>query len=89
MQLGWHLEKHLELINLRTVLGCRDVKFNESLNSLLTGLFADAEVSRLAAGRADAAGLKAQSDRARCAPGPVLPNQLEDSACSTRPGKRR
>ena len=58
MQVGRHLEKHLELINLRTVLRRRDVKFDQSLHSLLTGLLADAEVGRLAAGRADAAGLK-------------------------------
>ena len=55
MQRRRHLEKHFELINLRIVLRCCDVKFDEAVNGFLTGLLADAEVGGLAAGRADAA----------------------------------
>ena len=60
MQVDRHLEKHFEFVNLWTVFRRRDVKFNESVNSLLTGPLANAEVGRLAAGRANSAGLKAK-----------------------------
>ena len=58
MQVRRHFEKHLELINLRTVLGRSDVEFDKAVDRLLTGLLADAEMSRLATGWTDAAGLK-------------------------------
>ena len=48
------------LIDLRTVLGCRDVEFDQALHGLLTSTLADAQVGRLATGRTDAAGLEAK-----------------------------
>ena len=60
MELCRHLKKDFELVDLRAVLGRRDIEFDQPIYGLFTGLFANAEVSRLAAGRADAAGLKAE-----------------------------
>ena len=60
MQSRWHLEKHLKLIHLRTVFRCRNVKFNESVNRLLTGRPSDAQVGRLAAGWTDTTSLQAK-----------------------------
>ena len=47
-----HLEEQLELIDLGIVFGCRNVEFDEAIHGILTGLFADAQVGRLTAGRA-------------------------------------
>ena len=53
-----HLEKHLELIHLRTVLGSREVKLNEAIDGLLAGPLPDAQMRRLAAERTNPAGLE-------------------------------
>ena len=56
-----HVEIHLELIDLRAVLGGGDIELDESSHGFLAGGFADAQVGRLAAEWADAAGLDAQA----------------------------
>ena len=58
LQSNRHLEEQFELIDLGTVLGCRDIEFDEAIYGILTGLFADAQVGRLAAGRAGTTGLE-------------------------------
>ena len=60
MQRRRHLKKHLELINLRTILRRGDVKFDEAFYGLLAGLPTDAQVCWLAARRTYSTGLYAK-----------------------------
>ena len=56
-----HIEVHVELVDLRAILGRIDVEFDEAGHGLFAGGLADAQVSWLAAGRTNAAGLEAQA----------------------------
>ena len=74
MQCFRHLKEHFKLINLRAVLRSCDVKFDEPIDGILAGLFADAQVGRLATGRTNAAGLKAEFvETTVLRPGPSQP----------------
>ena len=56
-----HVEVYVELVDLRAVLGRVDVEFDEAGHGFFAGRLADAQVSWLAAGRTNPAGLEAQA----------------------------
>ena len=76
MQVGWHLKKHFEFIDLRTILRRRDVEFDEALDSLLTGLLADADRERNRIGIRRCINITATGD-------PVITTAALNSRCLT------
>ena len=56
-----HIEEDLELVDFRAVFRCVDIEFNEAGHGFFAGLFADAQMGRLAAQWTNAAGLDAHA----------------------------
>ena len=61
VQLRRHVEIDIELVHFGAVLGRVDVEFDEAGDGLFAGRLTDAEVRRLAADGADAAGFQAET----------------------------
>ena len=79
VQLRRHFQKDFKFVNLRFILRCGDIQFDQSIDIFLTGFHANAQVGGLSPGGTDTTGLQTKFIEPAVF-GSGFPNQFEASA---------